>query len=165
MCVPRYRTRSQNQIFVNVENFYYYSVALPDIVNGGFCFSTGGVSAASAYTRFLEFRFLIFAFFLGCFWLRAMMMMMIVALQINFMFTLCVLNPSLSLPLSRSLSPSLSLSLYLFKPCASIFEKRVYNFLLVLDSFVVPRAFCLSIFVVLLLLQLLSLCACVLFFN
>lgn len=52
---------------MNVENFYYYIVALPDIVNGGFCFSTGGVSAASAYTRFLEFRFLIFAFFLGLF--------------------------------------------------------------------------------------------------
>lgn len=73
---------------MNVENFYYYIVALPDIVNGGFCFSTGGVSAASAYTRFLEFRFLIFAFlFLRFFfWLRAMMMMMmmIVALQIKF---------------------------------------------------------------------------------
>lgn len=70
---------------MNVENFYYYIVALPDIVNGGFCFSTGGVSAASAYTRFLEFRFLDFRFFFeSFFWLRAMMMMMIVALQIKF---------------------------------------------------------------------------------
>lgn len=67
---------------MNVENFYYF-VALTDIVDGGFCFPTGGLSAASAYTRFLEFRFLIFAFFSGLFLLRAMMMM-IVALQIKF---------------------------------------------------------------------------------
>lgn len=80
------------------------------------------------------------------------------------MFTLCVLNPSLSLSPSRSLSPCLPL--YLFKPCASIFEKRVYNFLLVLDSFVVPRAFCLSILVVIItIIVIIFVCVRVLFFN